>query len=75
MDIFPTSFITQAKYRFNHLSTGDLLRAEVASGSAKGQELQAVMKAGGLVSNQVVLELLAAAIKKIENPTGFLIDG
>ncbi|XP_070509207.1 adenylate kinase isoenzyme 1 isoform X2 [Chironomus tepperi] len=64
-----------AKYHFNHLSTGDLLRAEVASGSAKGQELQAVMKAGGLVSNDVVLELLAAAIKKIEKPTGFLIDG
>lgn len=30
---------------------------------------------GGLVSNQVVLELLAAAMNKIENPTGFLIDG
>lgn len=64
-----------AKYHFNHLSTGDLLRAEVASGSPKGQELQAIMKAGGLVSNQVVLELLKAAIEKIEKPVGFLIDG
>lgn len=64
-----------AKYRFNHLSTGDLLRAEVASGSPKGNELQEIMKSGGLVSNQVVLELLAAAIQKIDKPTGFLIDG
>lgn len=64
-----------AKYHFNHLSTGDLLRAEVASGSPKGNELQAIMKSGGLVSNQVVLDLLGAAIGKIEKPTGFLIDG
>ncbi|KAG5675851.1 hypothetical protein PVAND_005720 [Polypedilum vanderplanki] len=64
-----------AKYGFNHLSTGDLLRAEVASGSVKGQELLSIMKTGGLVSNEAVLELLAAAMSKIENAKGFLIDG
>jgi adenylate kinase len=51
------------------------LRAEVASGSPKGKELQDVMSKGGLVSNDVVLELLAAAMQKIEGATGFLIDG
>lgn len=35
-----------AKYHFNHLSTGDLLRAEVASGSPKGKELLEVMTKG-----------------------------
>lgn len=64
-----------AKYKFSHLSTGDLLRAEVASGSPKGKELQDTMSKGGLVSNDVVLELLAAAMAKVENSTGFLIDG
>jgi len=64
-----------AKYKFSHLSTGDLLRAEVASGSPKGKELQDIMSKGGLVSNDVVLELLAAAMAKVENSTGFLIDG
>lgn len=63
------------KYNFAHLSTGDLLRAEVQSGSAKGLELAETMKKGGLVSNEVVLELLAAAMAKIQSPTGFLIDG
>jgi adenylate kinase len=52
-----------------------LLRAEVASGSPKGQELLNIMKTGGLVSNEAVLELLAAAMNKIENAKGFLIDG
>jgi adenylate kinase len=64
-----------AKYKFAHLSTGDLLRLEVASGSPKGKELQDIMSKGGLVSNDIVLELLAAAMGKIENATGFLIDG
>lgn len=64
-----------AKYKFSHLSTGDLLRAEVASGSPKGKELQDTMSKGGLVSNDVVLELLAAAMGKVQNSTGFLIDG
>lgn len=63
------------KYHFAHLSTGDLLRAEVQSGSPKGTELSETMKKGGLVSNEVVLELLAAAMAKIQSPTGFLIDG
>lgn len=64
-----------AKYKFSHLSTGDLLRAEVASGSPKGKELLEIMTKGGLVSNDIVLELLAAAMQKIEGATGFLIDG
>ncbi|CAO1363628.1 unnamed protein product [Diamesa tonsa] len=64
-----------AKYKFTHLSTGDLLRAEVASGSPKGKELQDMMSKGVLVGNDVVLSLLAAAMAKVENSTGFLIDG
>ena len=37
------------KYGFTHLSTGDLLRAEVASGSDRGKELTAIMEKGDLV--------------------------
>ncbi|VDN96459.1 unnamed protein product [Rodentolepis nana] len=38
------------KYKFNHLSSGDLLRAEVQSGSPRGKDLQATMAKGELVS-------------------------
>lgn len=65
-----------AKYGFTHLSTGDLLRAEVSSGSDRGKHLTAIMEKGELVPNEVVLELLKEAIQtKSSSSKGFLIDG
>ncbi|XP_042896754.1 adenylate kinase isoenzyme 1 [Parasteatoda tepidariorum] len=64
------------KYGFTHLSTGDLLRAECASGSDRGTKLADTMKKGQLVSNDQVLTLLKEAIQKnLANSHGFLIDG
>ncbi|KNC22100.1 hypothetical protein FF38_13535 [Lucilia cuprina] len=64
------------KYGFVHLSSGDLLRDEVASGSEKGKELAAIMKEGKLVSNDDVLGLLEKAIReRLSGAKGFLIDG
>ncbi|XP_034481165.1 adenylate kinase isoenzyme 1-like isoform X2 [Drosophila innubila] len=64
------------KYGFTHLSSGDLLRDEVSSGSDKGRELQAIMTSGALVPNQEVLSLLNNAVTRAKgNSKGFLIDG
>ncbi|EUB61090.1 Adenylate kinase [Echinococcus granulosus] len=65
-----------AKYGFNHLSSGDLLRDEVQSGSPRGKELQAIMEKGELVSLEVVLALIKdAMLKLIDKSPYFLIDG
>ncbi|XP_013200462.1 adenylate kinase isoenzyme 1 isoform X2 [Amyelois transitella] len=65
-----------AKYGFTHLSTGDLLRAEVKSGSDRAKQLTAIMERGELVPNNVVLDLLKEAIlANAPNSKGFLIDG
>lgn len=64
------------KYNFKHFSTGDLLRAEVASGSDKGKELKEIMSKGALVSNDDVLQILERAMVKVsDSANGFLIDG
>ncbi|XP_019634118.1 PREDICTED: uncharacterized protein LOC109477353 isoform X4 [Branchiostoma belcheri] len=65
-----------AKYGYTHLSTGDLLRDEVKSGSARGKKLTEIMEQGKLVPMETVLELLKdAMIARADKSKGFLIDG
>ncbi|XP_028408341.1 adenylate kinase isoenzyme 5-like [Dendronephthya gigantea] len=63
------------EFHYTHLSTGDLLRSEVSSGSERGQKLNTIMEKGELVPMETVLELLRDAIIKQPNTNGFLIDG
>ncbi|KAK6023777.1 adenylate kinase, partial [Ostertagia ostertagi] len=66
-----------AKYGLSHLSSGDLLRDEVKSGSPRGAKLDKIMKAGELVPLEVVLDLVKEAMLKevAKGSKGFLIDG
>jgi adenylate kinase len=66
-----------AKYHLTHLSSGDLLRDEVSSGSPRGASLSAVMAAGELVPLEIVLDLIAEAMVNAvaKGSKGFLIDG
>ncbi|KAK1334106.1 hypothetical protein QTO34_005106 [Cnephaeus nilssonii] len=64
------------KYGYTHLSTGDLLRAEVSSGSARGKMLSEIMEKGQLVPLETVLDMLRdAMMAAVETSKGFLIDG
>ncbi|KOB70732.1 Uncharacterized protein OBRU01_14831, partial [Operophtera brumata] len=65
-----------AKYGFTHLSSGDLLRAEVKSGSDRAKCLTSIMERGELVPNEIVLDLLKEAIEaNRDHAKGFLVDG
>ena len=57
-----------------HLSTGDLLRSEVAAGSELGKEAEAVMNRGELVSDQLVLAIVESQMKDLSGE-GWLLDG
>lgn len=64
------------KYGYTHLSSGDLLRAEVESGSDLGKQIKDTMEAGDLVPLETVLRLIREAmISALETSKGFLIDG
>ncbi len=58
-----------------HISTGELLRAAVAAGSALGLQAKAVMEAGNLVSDDIVLGMLEERFLKPDTGNGFILDG
>ncbi|MEK9899664.1 MAG: adenylate kinase [Rhodospirillaceae bacterium] len=71
---------TQAKVLVdNHgvvqLSTGDMLRAAVASGSELGQQAKAVMDAGKLMPDEIMVEIISARIAEPDCANGFILDG
>ena len=58
-----------------HISTGDLLRAEVAAGSKLGLEAKEVMARGELVSDAILLGMLEDRISRADTAEGFILDG
>jgi adenylate kinase len=58
-----------------HLATGDMLRDAVAAGTPLGKQADEIMKAGGLVSDELVIGLIDAALNQPECERGVLLDG
>ena len=71
---------TQAQVICDHLnipqiSTGDMLRSAVSSGSEIGLKAKNIMESGGLVSDQIVLSIVEERIAKDDCKKGFILDG
>lgn len=63
------------KYGLVHLSTGDLLRSEIANGTALGMEAKAIMDRGDLVSDEIVIGMIESKLDANPNAKGFIFDG
>jgi adenylate kinase len=64
-----------AKYGLRHLSTGDLLRSEIANQTPLGIEARNFMDKGQLVPDEVVIGMISSALEINPDVTGFLFDG
>jgi adenylate kinase len=65
----------QSDYGAVQLSTGDMLRAAVASGSEIGQKAKEIMEQGGLVPDEVMVKMIEERIKQPDCSEGFILDG
>lgn len=63
------------KYGLKHLSTGDLLRSEIAAETPLGMEAKRVMDRGQLVPDEVVIGMISSALENNPQARGFLFDG
>jgi len=63
------------KYKLFYISTGDLLRKEMAGKTKLGLEAQSIMAAGGLVSDEIIVQIIEKTIVDNPDSNGFLFDG
>jgi len=66
----------KTEFGYIHLSTGDLLRAEIAAGSELGKKSSDIMKSGGLVPDEIVIGIIQKRLEQDDiKKNGFLLDG
>lgn len=63
------------EYKIPQISTGDIFRENIKNGTELGKKVKAIMDAGGLVGDDVVLEIVEDRLKKDDCKNGFILDG
>ena len=67
--------IIESQYNLRQLSTGDMLRAQITEGTELGLQAKEIMDAGKLVSDDIVIGMIADNIEKNKKAKGFIFDG
>ena len=67
--------IIESKYGLKQLSTGDMLRAQISEGTELGLQAKAIMDAGKLVSDEIVIGMISDNMEKNPKAKGFIFDG
>ena len=63
------------KYGLKHVSTGELLRAEIASGSELGERIKAIIDKGKLISDELITDILTNELENLGDVPGVIFDG
>ncbi|MCD8206776.1 MAG: adenylate kinase [Bacteroidales bacterium] len=63
------------RYNLHHISTGDLLRKEMANGTELGLKAKSIIEAGNLVPDRIVEGMIESEFNNVKDVNGFLLDG
>ena len=69
------SKLVSAEYNIPHISTGDLLRDEIGSGSQLGMKIKDEMDKGSLIDDDIIVGLLRERLSKVDCNNGYILDG
>jgi adenylate kinase len=64
-----------ADYNIPHISTGDIFRANIKNQTELGKKVDAIIKSGGLVSDEITCELVKDRLSQDDAKNGFILDG
>ena len=65
----------EREFQLKHLSTGDILRSEVAKGTPLGKEVGRIMAGGDLVPDELIVDIVRSRLPEAETGAGVLLDG
>lgn len=63
------------KYDFNHISTGEIIRQEIRKGSELGKSVEQIIERGELVSDELVIDIIASFVEEHKDAAGNIFDG
>ena len=69
------SQLLMSHYNLNYISTGEVLRNEIKAGSALGVKAKNIIEAGGLVDDEIIVQIIGNALSSHQRAEGFLFDG
>jgi len=69
------SEMLMSKYNLSYISTGEVLRNEIKAGSLLGLKARQIIESGGLVDDEIIVQIIGNAIKAEQRSDGFLFDG
>lgn len=69
------SELLMQRFNLTYISTGDLLRKELAAGSELGEQAREIIASGGLVSDEIIVQIIEKTIAENSQADGFLFDG
>ncbi len=69
------SELLMSRYNLNYISTGEVLRSEIKAGSALGMKAKEIIEAGGLVDDEIIVQIIGNFLSSNQRTDGFLFDG